>query len=61
MKNIVTIFVENTVNLELLTKYLKKTMEMKIIDEVHFWNYTKTPVDDKNIKQLSNISRTTSN
>lgn len=61
MKNIVTIFVENTINLELLTKYLKKTMEMKTIDEVHFWNYTKTPVDDKNIKQISNISRTTSN
>jgi len=61
MKNIITIFVENTINLELLLKYLKKSMELKQIDEVHFWNYTKTNNDEKYIKKLSNISRTSSN
>lgn len=61
MKNIITIFVENTLNLELLLKYLKKSMELKLIDEVHFWNYTKTDTDEKYIKKISNISRTSSN
>jgi hypothetical protein len=55
MKTIVTIFVENTKNLDLLLKYLKKSIELKQIDEVHFWNYTKTEDDKKFSKKLSDI------
>lgn len=61
MKTIFTIFVENLINLELLLKYLKKAIDTSKIDEVHLWNYTRSNADDKYIKKISNISRTSSN
>ena len=40
MKNILTVFAGRKNNLEILIKYLKKALELKILDEIHFWNYT---------------------
>ena len=45
MKNILTVFAGRKQNLELLIKYLKKALELKILDEIHFWNYTRNSND----------------
>lgn len=60
MKVILTIFAGRRKNMEVLVKYLKKALELKIIDEVHLWNYTKNNEDDMYIKSISNLKRTSS-
>jgi len=57
MKNILTIFAGRKANLEILNKYLFKAIEQKIIDEVHYWNYTRNQDDEKYLQSISNIKR----
>jgi hypothetical protein len=59
MKNIFSIFAK-TSNIELLIIYLKRAIEMNIINEVHIWNYTCSIEDENRIQKISNIQRTTS-
>ena len=59
-KTILTIFAGREQNLNILCKYLRKALKMKIIDEVHLWNNTKNLNDDKYIKSISNLKRTSS-
>ena len=61
MKIIITVLVENIISFKLLLKYLKKIIELKQVNEIHFWNYVKSNTDEKFIKKISNISRTSSN
>lgn len=61
MKNILTIFAGRKQNLEILIKYLKKALELKILDEIHFWNYTRNPKDEEYLKTISNLKRTNGN
>lgn len=58
--NIVTIFAGRRPNLEILQKYLKKALEMNIIQEVHFWNNTRNIEDEEYIKTITNLMRTSS-
>lgn len=58
--NIVTIFAGREENIKVLSKYLKKALEMKIIDEVHFWNNTRNTSDEEYIKTISNVKRSSS-
>ena len=60
MKNILTVFAGRKNNLEILIKYLKKALELKILDEIHFWNYTRNSNDEQYLKTVSNLKRTTS-
>ena len=60
MKNILTVFAGRKQNLELLIKYLKKALELKILDEIHFWNYTRNSNDEEYLKTISNLKRTSS-
>jgi hypothetical protein len=57
MKNILTIFSGRKHCLEILIKYLKKALELKILDEIHFWNFTRNPNDEEYIKSISNLKR----
>jgi len=59
-KVIFTIFSGRKYCLKILVKYLKKSLELKMIDEVHFWNYTKNCYDEQYIKSISNLKRTSS-
>jgi FkbM family methyltransferase len=59
-KTILTIFAGREQNLNILCKYLRKALKMKIIDEVHLWNNTRNLNDDKYIKSISNLKRTSS-
>jgi len=59
MKNIFSIYAR-TSNIRLLITYLKRALELKMIDEVHIWNYTSNPNDDKHLRSMCNIQRTTS-
>jgi hypothetical protein len=54
MKNILTIFSGRQYSLEVLIKYLKKTLETKILDEIHFWNFTRNSNDEEYLKSISN-------
>lgn len=56
--NIVSIFAGRKANIEILKKYLEKALELKIIDEVHFWNYTRNIDDEIFLKSISNLKRT---
>ena len=58
--NIITIFSGRKPNLEVLVKYLKKALELNIIDEVHFWNNTRNIQDEEYIKTISNLRRSSS-
>lgn len=60
MKNIVTVFSGRKSNIEILTKYLQKALDSKIIDEVHFWNYARNLNDENYLKTISNLKRTSS-
>jgi len=55
--NIVTVFAGREPNLKILVKYLKKALEMKMIDEVHFWNNTRNSHDEFYLKSISNLKR----
>lgn len=59
-KTILTIFAGRKANLEILCKYLKKALELKILDEVHFWNNTRNIDDENYVKSISNLRRTSS-
>ena len=59
-RNILTIFSGREGCLSILRKYLEKALELKIIDEVHFWNNTKNDSDEKYIKSISNLKKSSS-
>lgn len=59
-KTIFTIFAGRKDNLEILKKYLDIAIQRSIIQEVHFWNYTRDMSDDKWIQENSNLMRTSS-
>ena len=59
-KTILTVFAGREANLNVLCKYLKKALDMKIIDEVHLWNNTRNDTDEKYIKSITNLKRTSS-
>jgi len=59
-KNILTVFAGRESNLKVLCKYLQKALDLKIIDEVHLWNNTRNDSDEKYIKTISNLKRTSS-
>jgi len=58
--NILTIFSGRRPNLEILINYLKKALDQNIIQEVHFWNNTRTIEDEEYLKSISNVKRTSS-
>jgi hypothetical protein len=58
--NIISVFAGRKNNLEILKKYLKKALDLKIIDEVHFWNNTQNSDDEDYLKTISNLKRTQS-
>ena len=58
MRTILTIFAGRKANLEILRNYLEKSLAEKIIDEVHYWNYSRNIEDDLYLKNTSNIKRT---
>jgi hypothetical protein len=58
--NIISIFSGRKSNIEILKKYLQKALELNIIDEVHFWNYTRNSDDEEYLKTISNVKRTSS-
>ena len=58
--NVLTVFSGRRANIEILIKYLKKALELKFIDEVHFWNNTRTIEDEDYIKSITNLKRTSS-
>lgn len=58
--NIITIFSGRKQNIEILNKYLKKALELNIIDEVHYWNNTRNLDDENYLKTISNLKRTSS-
>ncbi len=59
-KVIFTIFAGREDRMSLLVKYLHKALERKLIDEVHFWNYTRKSENDKYLRRISNLLRTSS-
>ena len=54
--NIVTVFAGREPNLKILVKYLQKALELKMIDEVHFWNNTRNS-HEFYLKSISNLKR----
>jgi hypothetical protein len=58
--NIVTVFSGRKHNIDVLRKYLKKAIDLKIIDEVHFWNNARISTDEEYLKTISNLKRTSS-
>jgi hypothetical protein len=58
--NILTIFAGRKQNLKILCKYLQKALQLKLIDEVHFWNNTRNINDENYIKSISNLKRSSS-
>jgi hypothetical protein len=58
--NIVSIFAGRKSNIAILNKYLIRALELKIIDEVHYWNFTRNNDDEEYLKTLSNVKRTSS-
>lgn len=58
--NIISIFSGRKPNIEILKKYLTKALELNIINEVHFWNYTRNSDDEEYLKTISNLKRTSS-
>lgn len=60
-KKIITIFAGRQPNLEILIQYLKKALELNIIDEVHFWNNTRNLEDETYLKTITNLKRISSN
>ena len=58
--NIVSIFSGRKNNIEILRKYLQKALDLKIIDEVHYWNNTRNVDDENYLKEISNLRRSSS-
>lgn len=59
MKNIFSVYAR-TSNILLLITYLKCALGLKMIDEVHIWNYTSSIQDEKYLQSICNVQRTTS-
>ena len=59
-KTILTIFAGREANINILRRYLSKALELNILDEVHYWNYTRKDSDEQFMKSISNIKRTSS-
>ena len=59
--NIISVFAGRKSNIEILNKYLKHALELKIIDEVHYWNITRNNKDEEYLKTKGNLKRTSSN
>lgn len=59
-KTILTVFSGREGNIQILKKYLDKAISMKLIDEIHFWNYTRDERDETFIRSISNLKRTSS-
>lgn len=60
-KNILTIFAGRENNLIVLNKYLTKALDLKLLDEIHYWNYTRNNSDELYLKSICNLKRTSSN
>jgi hypothetical protein len=58
--NILSIFAGRTANIQVLSLFLQKAIKYRIIDEVHFWNYTRNVQDEEYLKSISNLKRTSS-
>ena len=58
--NILTVFSGRKPNLVILINYLKRALEQNIIQQVHFWNNTRTLEDEDYLKSISNVKRTSS-
>lgn len=58
--NIITVFAGRRNNLEILGKYLQDALDLKIIDEVHYWNNTRNIDDEEYLKTISNLKRCSS-
>ena len=56
-KTIFTCFAGKKPNISVLKRYLDRLIEMKLIDEVHFWNYTKNGFDEAYLEDISNLKR----
>ena len=59
-KKIFTVFAGRKSNIDIQKKYLVKALELGIIDEVHYWNYTRNKSDEEYLKQISNLKRSSS-
>lgn len=59
-RTIVTVFSGREDRMKVLMKYLQKALELKLIDEVHLWNYIRNHDDFEYITGTSNIKRTSS-
>jgi hypothetical protein len=55
--NIITVFAGRKQNLNILSKYLNKALELNIIQEVHYWNFTRQSDDEIYLKEISNYKR----
>lgn len=60
MRTIVTIFSGRSNCLQVLNKYLDQLLQRNLIQEVHYWNYTREEDDEVYIKSISNLKRTSS-
>ena len=58
--NIITIFSGRKENIEISKKFLTKAIELNIIDEVHFWNFARKDEDERYLKTISNLKRSSS-
>ena len=59
-KIIVAIFAGRKRYLEILMKFLLKLKDNKIIDEIHFWQFTNNKNDTDYLNSISNVHRTSS-
>jgi|LakMenE18May11ns_1017448.scaffolds.fasta_scaffold9806418_1 hypothetical protein len=55
---IISVFSGRKNNIEVQRLYLQKALDLKIIDEVHYWNFTRNVDDDTYMKSISNLRRT---
>jgi len=51
-KNILTIFAGRENNLIILNKYLTKALDLKLLDEIHYWDYTRNNSDELYLKSI---------
>lgn len=59
-KNILSVFAGRQRNIDLQSRYLTKAIERGIIDEVHYWDYSRNAEDRSHLRKISNLRRTTS-
>jgi hypothetical protein len=59
--NIITVFAGRRENIEIQKRYLIKALELKLIDAVHYWNYTRNNEDCEYLKSISNLKRVSYN